>query len=610
VRPADWFRAPRHLLAWFVLVTALPTIALFVLGWQLLGNEADLDVRHRQRLVSEASQVAGDLRQYLDVLSRPGLPPDGKGTGTLWVTLSRTAVSGHAGVPLLFVPSIHAPPPDDPRALALVQAAGEHRESGRFDRALSLYGEMARLTDEVSVFGGPAGLEGSLARLRLLHEPLGRHEQARSEARQLRADLERARWAADRVSFETAWLKINEVTGEPRPYPPAFALAQAVDRLALEWLAPGTPPGWNGRRAEWAETRHLTTHWSSAEGELSVRVIPIDAVAADLSEVWNARNLQVTFIAADGRPILGDDVSDRGVLTTLSESGLPWSLRTASIDPRLFVADELWRRRQLQAVLGLAVLLMLIGAYFVARAVRREFAVAQLQKDFVSAVSHEFRTPLTSMGHLVELLKGDRPLDDTRRRRYYDAIEQEARRLRGFVDTLLDFGRVESGVARYEMERIDPAVLMRDVIDRFRQDPSSGGRDVELSVPPAVPAVTADPAAVGLVVRNLLENAVKYAPGLSPVRVELGGSGPRVTLTVRDDGPGIPKDEQQMVFEKFVRGTAARSARIKGTGVGLALSRQIARAHGGDLTLQSEPGRGAAFTVTLPAAPEVERPEV
>ena len=96
--------------------------------------------------------------------------------------------------------------------------------------------------------------------------------------------------------------------------------------------------------------------------------------------------------------------------------------------------------------------------------------------------------------------------------------------------------------------------------------------------------------------------AVKYAPGASPLRVELAGSGPKVTLTVRDDGPGIPTDEQQAVFEKFVRGEAARSAGIKGTGVGLALSRQIARAHGGDLTLQSEPGRGAAFTVTLPAA--------
>jgi signal transduction histidine kinase len=325
------------------------------------------------------------------------------------------------------------------------------------------------------------------------------------------------------------------------------------------------------------------------------------ALSRRWTDVWRSRNLDVGFTGADGRTILPGVPAKDAVLISLNESGLPWSLTFASVDPRIFLADELWRRRQLQVVLGLAVLLMLIGAYFVARAVRREFAVAQLQQDFVSAVSHEFRTPLTSMGHLLELLNGDRPLDERRRRRYYDALEQETARLRRFVDTLLDFGRVESGQARYEMTRLDPALFMQDVIERFRRDPSSGGREVRLTAPPDLPRVTADAEAVGLAMRNLLENAVKYAPGPSPVDVELGTSGATVQMTVRDDGPGIPRDEQQAVFQKFVRGEAARSARIKGTGIGLALSRQIVRAHGGDLTLASEPGHGAAFTVTLPA---------
>jgi signal transduction histidine kinase len=209
------------------------------------------------------------------------------------------------------------------------------------------------------------------------------------------------------------------------------------------------------------------------------------------------------------------------------------------------------------------------------------------------------------MSHLLELLKGDRPLDDVRRRKYYDALEQEATRLRGFVDTLLDFGRVESGVARYEMEPVEPAVLVRQIVGAFREDPASSGRVVNLDADEVLPQIAVDRQAFTLVLRNLLENAVKYAPGLLPIRVAVRRDAERggVMVHVVDEGPGIPTEEHQAVFDKFVRGAAARASGVRGTGVGLALAQQIVHAHGGRITLTSEVGHGSTFSVWLPSGP-------
>jgi signal transduction histidine kinase len=155
------------------------------------------------------------------------------------------------------------------------------------------------------------------------------------------------------------------------------------------------------------------------------------------------------------------------------------------------------------------------------------------------------------------------------------------------------------------MEPVDVAPLVSEIVRQFREAPASHGREVQVEAGSALPQIAVDRQAFGLVVRNLLENAVKYAPGSAPVRVAIArdADGRRVTVRVRDEGPGIPLDEQPVVFDKFVRGAAARATGIRGTGVGLALARQIVRAHGGEISVESEVGVGSTFTVTLPEAP-------
>jgi signal transduction histidine kinase len=282
---------------------------------------------------------------------------------------------------------------------------------------------------------------------------------------------------------------------------------------------------------------------------------------------------------------------------------VPWTLRVWSAHPEQDLREIGEPRGLIFLLISLAAFLVLAGAYFVARGVRREVEVARLQSDFVSAVSHEFRTPLTSMSHLVELLRGRPDMDEGRRAKYYDALEQEASRLRRFVDQLLDFGRVDAGAAQYRFEPADPVALVSGVVDRFRESPGARGHAVQFSAVGPASLVRVDAEAFALALNNLLENAAKYSAVDAPIDVLVVHEPPsaRVRVDVRDAGPGIPLTEQAIIFEKFVRGAGAQSSGVRGTGVGLALAREIVRAHDGDITVESVVGQGSRFTIALPA---------
>ena len=152
-------------------------------------------------------------------------------------------------------------------------------------------------------------------------------------------------------------------------------------------------------------------------------------------------------------------------------------------------------------------------------------------------------------------------------------------------------------------EKLDVAALVRQSAAEFSERQQASGHRFDLEMAGPAPAY-ADREALRCVLWNLFENAVKYSPDCATVRVELATKGRQVEIAVRDQGVGIPRGEQRRIFEKFVRGSAARASNIRGTGIGLAMARQIVRAHSGDITVESEPGKGSTFRVMLP----VERP--
>jgi signal transduction histidine kinase len=230
----------------------------------------------------------------------------------------------------------------------------------------------------------------------------------------------------------------------------------------------------------------------------------------------------------------------------------------------------------------------------------RELAVARLQSDFVASVSHEFRSPLTSIRQLSSLLGQGRLASADQLPRAYAFLAAESERLERLVEGLLDFGQIEAGRARYRMGSTDAAGLVRDVVEEFERTVSADGCRVELALPASPCRIRADREALGRALWNLLDNAVKYSPEDRTVRVEVAPEGSRLSISVRDRGVGIPAAEQKAIFGKFVRGARAREIHVKGTGLGLAIVRHVVAAHGGEVRLESSPGEGSRFTLLLP----------
>jgi signal transduction histidine kinase len=209
------------------------------------------------------------------------------------------------------------------------------------------------------------------------------------------------------------------------------------------------------------------------------------------------------------------------------------------------------------------------------------------------------------MCHLTEILEqGDAAPE--RRSQYYEALGKESRRLRTMVESLLDFGRMDSGRRSYDFCATDAVELVGQVAQEFADRSTTAARRIDMSSVGAsgsAVCVHADREALALALRNLLDNAMKYSPESAPVRLAVTVGNGTVAVSIEDRGPGVSAEERRAIFRKFTRGTAARRLNVKGTGIGLTMAHQIVKAHGGRLELDSEAGRGCIFTIVLPVMP-------
>ena len=363
-----------------------------------------------------------------------------------------------------------------------------------------------------------------------------------------------------------------------------------------------------GRQSAWAHARPVLL----IRRGTSERLVALVATARFLERQWLAGlqptverlNLRVALTDIDGHPVSGRPAGASGsrVVRSAAETGLPWTLHAATADPAADLAQLSARRRFVLAGFGLTAALIAVAGYVTVRAVGRELEVARLQSDFVSAVSHEFRTPLATLRQLSELLADGRVQSEERRSEYYEDLRHESERLHRLVENLLDFGRMEAGRREFRFEEIDAAALARHVAGDFAQEVAARGYVIKVSAGDHSIGIVvrADQEALARALWNLLDNAVKYSPDSRTVWVDARADGDRLLLSVRDEGVGIPDDEQRRIFDKFVRGSSATSAGVKGTGLGLAMVQRIAAAHGGGVSVTSEEGKGSTFTITLP----------
>ncbi len=235
------------------------------------------------------------------------------------------------------------------------------------------------------------------------------------------------------------------------------------------------------------------------------------------------------------------------------------------------------------------------------RALNRELeSLDRLKDDFMSSVTHELRTPLTSIRAFAELMRDDPQMDAAQRQQFLGLVVDETERLSRLVNQVLDMAKIESGHGEWRNDEIDLRELIAHALQTTSQLFSERGATVSVMQPDSVPTLRADRDRLLQVLINLLSNAAKFVPrSAGHVTVTLRCDARDATIEVQDNGPGVPAEQQRLVFEKFRQGGSA-SQRPQGTGLGLPISRKIVEHFGGRMWLHSEPGQGATFGFDLP----------
>ncbi|HEY4363731.1 MAG TPA: HAMP domain-containing sensor histidine kinase [Bryobacteraceae bacterium] len=614
----EWLEPPRTLLLILFLLTLVSVSAVGWFGVRMLEQEKAVEAqRSEERLEQEADRIAATIRSNLsdagEHLGAAEAAPDG-----LLLLMNEDGFTAQPSGQLLYQPDASSTP--DPasanfadaellefaqgqpakalefyrrlalsknsavRAGALMRMARVFRNMGQMEQARAMYGEMAGISGS-TVEGEPADL---LAREALVELGAGGGDA-------IRRDLLAGRWRLTRGQFHFYWSSVAKGASPPIE---AVAISDAALRV---WEERDRNPNARGQETVWTgdgpADRPFLAIW---RGSPEHRAVLLSRPELLLAQNCARADAVCAVVDANGRTVTGQRSRGYSAVRPASESQLPWTLYVAAAHP-ITESGVIVRQRFLVLGTSVMVAFLILGTYFIARAIRRETETLRMQSDFVSAVSHEFRTPLTSLRQLTEMLALGRVASDERRQLYYETLVKETTRLQRLIEGLLNFGRMEARARQYHFEDLDASALVQRVVTDWGPQVAGVGRRIELSGPPSVCRIDADPDAISVALWNLLDNALKYSPDEPAVWVECRMQDRFVAITVRDKGRGITESERKVIFRKFVRGSAAEATNAKGSGVGLAMVRYIVEAHGGGIMVESAPGEGSAFTMLLPA---------
>jgi len=310
----------------------------------------------------------------------------------------------------------------------------------------------------------------------------------------------------------------------------------------------------------------------------------------------------------DGSTVLAGTDSPSGPLAlnaTIAGNFPPWLIefyQRPQSSYRLLLASG--QSIYLYMFLAIATILG-FGLVLTIRAITQELELARLKSDFVSTVSHEFKSPLTSIRQLAEMLQTGRVLSEEHRQRYYDVLVEQSSRLSSLVTNVLDLARIEEGRKEFRFEAVDLGTLIRELVETTQHRVSHEGFEVRTEIQEPLPKVRADSEALRQAISNLLNNAIQYSGEARRVNVTAWSEGGVVTVAVEDFGVGIPVEEVGKVFDRFYRGSDEVTRSTRGSGLGLTLVKEIVDSHEGTVDVMSEVGKGSTFSVQLPAMTEL-----
>lgn len=233
----------------------------------------------------------------------------------------------------------------------------------------------------------------------------------------------------------------------------------------------------------------------------------------------------------------------------------------------------------------------------------RRAELDRLKDEFVLTASHELRSPLTSVQGFAELLMLERESLTPRQAETVEVILDNCRHLVRLLNDLLDLARSDAGRLSIRPQATEVAPLVDDVVRTMRAQTEAASQSLTEQIQPGLPSIYVEPDRIRQILVNLITNAHEYSPEGASIAVTARAVGTEVEIAVSDNGPGIPKEQLERIFERFTRGDAGLTQRVGGTGLGLAISKSLAEAHGGGIVAESTVGQGSTFRLRLPVAP-------
>jgi len=510
------------------------------------------------------------------------------------------------------------------KILALVASARLYNKMKRPDRAKALYDEIRKDHPESLLNGQiPVGLIAGLEILKI-NKDAGEQDEKRNNSLQYLELLLHPPCEYDENQFDLFYQSFKEIIPETDPVIDSLFLELDTQRARTEHLIrlingpemiatngnnhfKGGKNGMSGIPINSAELVAVYLSWDENNGYQTGMVIDFPAYLKSISEKLMQKldpnsSINVKIEDNNGRLIFSKvSKEETGYLSFPFPENLPqWKLLLRENKPG-FIATLLKAGSGIYLFIFILItLLMVLGFVFTIYTINEELRLNKLKSEFISNVSHELKSPLTSIRMMTEMLHHNRVLTEERKSAYYSAMLEESEHLSHLIDNILDFSRMDDDRKKYDFIDLDLDELLLKFLESTRERLPEPGFDLRYSRPDRVPVIQADKNAILQVFYNLVDNAIKFSGTSRQIDINLFSKDDEVQMCVKDYGIGISSKDQEKIFDRFYRCDESQSLGIKGSGIGLTIVKKIVEAHNGHLTLESRPGEGSTFCVHLP----------